>query len=267
MHRLTVLLILWLLGPGLSAQEGMPWLTIDDIQARPDTTLRLAFHFVGLPDGRNFVPAGQDSLRAAYGGNEKLTGEIYAWYIMRELDKRFRTALLDYPPSKDTKLRFGYAAGEGRPVGESLYYYRHDERPRPVPGAYNVVFTRYRGRGMNPNGSTRGAGSHTLYIYGTLETFLRGGADTWSPARTLAHELGHALSLDHTFKCDNPCAGQGFTPETECFGVCAPTNTGQAGSTSCYGGSQRELMMGYGSQLHLTPCETERMWNFLLGHR
>ena len=236
-------------------------LTIDDIQELPDTTFRLAFHFVGLPDGRNFVVDPADSLLAAHGDNEKLRADVLMGYLLRELNYRYRTALLDYPDSRDTKLRFAYAAGPERPL-ESAYFYAHGERPRRVPGAFNVILTTYRGRGK-PNGATTGVGSDQIFLYNNLQSYLAGSVDTWTPARILAHEIGHALSLDHTFKCDNPCAGQGFDPAEECFGNCVGDNYG-SGPVNCFGGSQRELMMGYGTQLYLTTCEVERIWNYLL---
>ncbi|THH40079.1 zinc metalloprotease [Neolewinella litorea] len=247
--------------PGQSVKPGA--VDIDAIQRRADTTFRLAFHFVALPDGRNFVRDPDDSLFLAHGRHEKLRADVLMYYLFNELNHRFRTALLDYPPSRDTKLRFTYAGDPARPL-ESAHFYAHGERIRPVADAFNVVFTTHgRAGARGPDGATTGTGSRTIYVYDRLQTYLAGSHDTWTVARLIGHELGHALSLDHTFKCDNPCAGQGFDPLEECFGECTDHNGG-SGRTNCFGGSPRELMMGYGSQLHLTVCEVERIWRYLL---
>ncbi len=262
LRLLTLLAIFFVLLPGLPAQspEG-DRLTIEEIQELPDTTLRLAFHFVALPDGRNFVSDPQDSLLATHGNNEKLVAKTLTYYLLRELNGRFRTAMLDYEPSRDTKIRFAPAENPEKGIA-GAYFYSYRERPVAIPGVFNVIF-QYRGGANPPDGSTGGAGSHTIYIYNSLQKYLSGSHDTWSVARQIGHEIGHALSLDHTFKCDNPCAGQGFDPLEECFGDCVPHNHG-SDKTNCYGGSQRELMMGYGSQVYLTVCEVERIWNFML---
>ncbi|WP_116125014.1 M43 family zinc metalloprotease [Lewinella sp. IMCC34183] len=259
MLRFLVFLVLLLAFPGWGgAQSGKPArLTIDDIQALPDTTFGVVFHFVALPDGRNYVADARDSLLATHGNNEVLRADVLMWYLIREVNKRFRTGVIDYPPSKDTKLRFVYANGPD-PLA-SAYFYAHGERLRPVAGAFNVILVDHPG---TTNASTRGKGSRTIYLYNTLPDYLRGSNNTWDPARTLAHEIGHALSLDHTFKCDNPCAGRGFDPYEECFGECVNHNSG-SGEVSCFGGSDRELLMGYGSQLFLTPCEVEQIWDHL----
>ncbi len=256
---LPALFLLFGLSLGASPDTLRAPLTIHDIQQLPDTTFRVAFHFVALPDGRNFVSDPADTLLAAHGNNEKLRADVLMGYLLRELNGRYKTALLDYPGSRDTKIRFTLAGGREHPLG-SAYFYRHDERPVPVPGAFNVIFTAHRGR---TDGATNGVGSRTIYIYNRLQAYLKGSVDTWTPARTIGHEIGHAFGLDHTFKCDNPCAGQGFDPLEECHGDCVNNNSG-SGQINCYGGSQRELMMGYGSQLFLTPCEVETIWNHLL---
>ncbi|NJB84708.1 hypothetical protein GGR26_000453 [Lewinella marina] len=262
LYRCLLLFLLFAAGarvPGQSVKPASP--TMDEIRELPDTTLRLAFHFVALPDGTNFVRDARDSLVVAHGGHEKLRADVLMYYLLRELNHRFRVALLDYPPSRDTKLRFALVGGADRPL-ESAAFYREGEPLRPVAEGFNIVFTRYRGRGR-PDAATTGTGSTTIYVYDRLQTYLAGSHDTWTVARLIGHELGHALSLDHTFKCDNPCAGRGFDPLEECYGECTDHNGG-SGAVNCFGGSPRELMMGYGSQLHLTVCEVERMWAFLL---
>lgn len=260
-----LLLLFCLVGQArVPAQSGTPApkLTIGEIHSLPDTTFPLFFHFVALPDGRNFVADTTDSLFLAHGRHEKLRADVLMYYMLRELNHRFRTALLDYPPSRDTKIRFGYAHPEAPPL-ESARFYRFGEPVRSVPGTFNIVFTSRAGSSRT-DGATTGTGSHTVYVYNRLQTYLAGSHDTWTVARLIGHEIGHALSLDHTFKCDNPCAGQGFDPLEECFGECTPHNSGN-GRQNCFGGSSRDLMMGYGSQLHLTICEVEQIWNYLLG--
>ena len=239
------------------------WLSMVEIQSLPDTTLPLAFHFVALPDGRNFVLDPQDSLLAAHGNNEKLRANILVYYLLGELNRVFSSGMLDYPASKDTKIRFAtYAGSEHDPPGIQLYGY--GEQVSMVPEAYNVIF-RYR-PGKSPDGSTGGTGSRRIVVYNLLQQYLAGANDTWTPARNIGHEIGHALGLDHTFHCDNPCAGQGFDPHEECYGECVDHNFG-SGRVSCYGSSDRQLLMAYGSQVHLTVCEVERMWNYLLASK
>lgn len=248
-------------GNFLPAQsDSLPRLTMDAIRQLPDTTLPIAFHFVGLPDGRNFVTDPRDSLLAAHGNNDKLRSNILVYYLLLELNAKFRGGMLDYPPSKDTKIRFGlYKPGEGELP--ALQHYAYGERPRMVPGVYNVIF-QYRA-GKSPDGSTGGTGSKRIVVYNVLQRYLAGSSDFWTVARNIGHEIGHSLSLDHTFHCENPCAGQGFDPAEECFGTCVPHNQG-SGEVNCFGGSDRQLLMGYGAQTSLTVCEVERMWNYML---
>ena len=251
------------LGAGIRGQAGVrnAWLSLDEIQSLPDTTLALAFHFVALPDGRNFVLDPRDSLLIAHGNNEKLRANILVYYLLGELNRVFRGGMLDYAASKDTKIRFELYAGQ-EDGDDGIQLYDFGERIRPLPGAYNVIF-QYRA-GKSPDGVTGGRGSRRIVVYNLLQRYLTGSNDTWTPARNIGHEIGHALGLDHTFHCDNPCAGQGFDPLEECFGECVDHNFG-SGPVNCYGGSDRQLLMGYGSQVHLTACEVERMWNYMLG--
>ncbi|PPK85801.1 pregnancy-associated plasma protein-A [Neolewinella xylanilytica] len=262
LRAFVIIWLAWLLGGALPGQSaGSEPLPIEVIQQLPDTTLRLAFHFEALPDGRNFVTDPNDSLLIAHGNNEKLRADILIYYVLQELNHRFRTGMVDYAPSRDTKIRFALVETLDSGI-RGASFYAHGERPVHVPGAFNVIF-RYHPGPRAPNGSTGGVGSTTIYIYNALQTYLAGSQDTWSLARNIGHEIGHALSLDHTFKCDNPCAGQGFDPLEECYGDCVPHNHG-SDKINCFGGSSRELMMGYGSQVYLTVCEVERMWGWLL---
>ena len=254
--------VVLLTGAPVAAQsrDALP-LTIEAIQERPDTTLQLAFHFVALPDGTNFVTDPRDSLLLAHGGHEKLRADVLIYYLLKELNDRFRKGMLDYPPSRDTKIRFAQARNPEESIA-GAYFYAHNERPRLVPGVFNVIFQYHPGKNA-PDGSTGGTGSRTIRIYNVLQRYLAGSHDTWSVARNIGHEIGHALSLDHTFKCDNPCAGCGFDPLEECYGDCVEHNRG-SDRINCFGGSPRELMMGYGSQVYFTVCEVELMWGFLL---
>ena len=260
---LRATLCLCLLGGGTAVAQsagGAP-LTIDSIQQLPDTTLRLAFHFVALPDGTNFVTDRRDSLLLAHGGHEKLRADVLIYYLLKELNDRFRKGMLDYPPSRDTKIRFAQAKNPEDSVA-GAYFYAHGERPKLSPDVFNVIFQYHPGKNA-PDGSTGGTGSRTIRIYNVLQRYLQGSHDTWSVARNIGHEIGHALSLDHTFKCDNPCAGRGFDPLEECYGDCVEHNHG-SDKINCFGGSPRELIMGYGSQVYFTVCEVERMWEFLM---
>ena len=241
----------------------LPWMSMDEIQSLPDTTLPLAFHFMALPDGRNFVLDPQDTLLAAHGNNEKLRANVLVYYLLGELNRIFRDGMLDYAPSKDSKIRFAlYRDSASRLTGIQFYAYK--EPVRMVPEAYNIIF-RYR-PGKSPDGATGGTGSRRIMVYNVLQQYLAGSNDTWTVARNIGHEIGHALSLDHTFNCANPCAGQGFDPLEECYGECVDHNFG-SGPVNCFGSSDRQLLMAYGAQVHLTVCEVERMWNYLLQHR
>lgn len=248
--------LLWL-STGIDAQRPA---RIGELQQLSPATFRLAFHFVAGRDGNNFTPT--DSLP---GGNELLRAEVFIGYLLREMNKRFAGAVLN-APSTDTRIRFVPVNGEEQLLASS-YFYAHDERVKFLPDAMNIVFTDYRGRrGKAPSGSTNGAGSNRVSIYGLLPRFLSGNNDWWNVARNILHEIGHTQGLNHTFHCDNPCDGIDLVVRDECYGKCATNNAGSVGSTNCYGSSKRELIMGYGSQVYLTACETEQLWKYLLAH-
>ncbi len=245
------------------AQSGSPRdscaayrLGIEELQQLPGMTVRLAFHFVALPDGRNFAPEAE---------LEKLRAATFLYYVLGEMNTRMRVAVLDYPPSRDTRLRFALVNGPQEPLA-SCFFYGNRDKVVPLDGAMNVVFTDYRGRGKAPDGAITGTGSNRITVYNRLQTYLAGSQDTWTVARLINHEFGHTQGLDHSFKCDNPCAGIDLEPREECFGVCTTNNAGSTAGTNCYGGSERALMMGYGTQLSLTVCETEQLLNYLLNH-
>ncbi len=246
-----------------AAQSGSPRdscaayrLGIDELQHLPGMTVRLAFHFVALPDGRNFAPESNV---------EKLRAASFLYYVLGEMNTRMRVAVLDFPPSQDTRLRFALVNGPEDPLA-SCFFYGNRDKVVPLEGAMNVVMTDYRGRGRAPDGSITGVGSNRITIYNRLQDYLAGSQDTWTVARLINHEFGHTQGLDHSFKCDNPCAGIDLEPKEECFGVCTTNNAGSTAGTNCYGGSPRALMMGYGTQLSLTVCETEQLLNHLLNH-
>lgn len=240
-------------------------MTVDDLPRLPTVTFALAFHFVALDDGTNFVTDPQDSLLLAHDGHEKLRADVLMGYLIRELNGRFRTALLDMPATKDTRIRFAYLNGAEQPLC-SAYFYGSQDRIAYREDALNIVFTRYRGQ-RAPSGSTPGVGSNSVYVYNQLQNYLRGSHDTWTVARVIAHEFGHSRGLDHTFKCDNPCNGVDLVATDECFGKCTTNNNGSTtAGVNCFGGSARKLIMAYGAQVHLTPCETELLWNYLIEH-
>ncbi len=245
------------------AQSGSPRdscadyrLTVDEWQRMPVVTVRLAFHFVALADGRNFAPEAEI---------EKLRAATFMYYVLEEMNQRMRLALLDYSPSRDLRIRFALVNGPDN-ARASAFFYDHDAPVKPLDAALNVILTDYRGRGNPPDGSISGAGSNRITIYNRLQTYLSGSQDTWTVARVINHEFGHTQGLDHSFKCDNPCAGIDLEPQEECYGECTTNNSGSAAGTNCFGGSPRALMMGYGTQLNLTVCETEQLWNYLLNH-
>ena len=199
---LAVLLFIISSAPAASAQQPYA-MTVDDLPRLPEVIFAVAFHFVALEDGTNFVTDPQDSLVLAHGGHEKLRADVLMYYLLREMNGRFRSALLDNPATKDTKIRFAYLNGPAEPLRSAFFYsarepiaYRND--------ALNIVFTAYRGRGGAPSGATLGTGSNRIFVYNQLQNYLQGSHDTWTPARVINHEFGHSRGLDHTFKCDNP---------------------------------------------------------------
>lgn len=233
--------------------------TIGEIQSRTaPATFRVAFHFVGAADSSNFVLEGKPE-------RELLRADVFVGYLLREMNERYATAVIG-GTQQDSRIRFAPVNGR-EDVKRSIFLYGHDERPRYLPDAMNIVFTHYGSRGKSPDGSTDGAGSNRIRIYNRLERIKGGEAQWWSIARVIDHEIGHTQGLDHTFKCDNPCGGIDIDVRAECYGECATNNSGSVGKTNCYGSSKRELMMGYGSQVYLTVCETELMWKYLLAHR
>ncbi|WP_420460944.1 M12 family metallo-peptidase [Neolewinella sp.] len=262
---LLTLLFLLSLAPALPAQTPER-MTVEDLPRLPEVTYAVAFHFVALEDGTNFVTDPQDSLVLAHGGHEKLRADVLMYYLLREINGRFRSGLLDYPGTKDTKIRFAYLNGRDEPL-RSAFFYTARQPIAYQKDALNIVFTAYRGRSSSPSGSTPGVGSNRIIVYNQLQRYLRGSHDTWTPARVIAHEFGHTRGLDHTFKCDNPCNGIDLVALDECYGKCATNNSGSTtAGVNCHGGSARELMMAYGSQVYLTVCETELLWNYLLAH-
>ena len=253
---------LFLVTGGLRGQQAF---TVDRLADYPTVTFRLAFHFVARADGLNFARSSQDALVLAHGGHEKLRADVLIYYLLEELNLRFRQALLDHPASRDTRIRFVALRGSDLLASASFYGYR--DPVTYLPDALNIVITPYRAGARAPSGSTPGVGSNRIYLYQLLDSYLRGSDNTWDPARVLAHEFGHTRGLDHTFKCDNPCNGVDLVAEEECFGRCASNNAGSTtAGINCFGGSARKLMMGYGSQLHLTRCETEQLWTYILNH-
>ena len=252
---MRVVLFLWLLVGGVVRAQSP---TIGEIQARTDpATFKLAFHFVATADSSNF------SASERAGNNELLRAAALIPRVVGEMNKRFANAVVDTPDA-DARIRFRLVNGEE--VLESVYFYGPGERPRMLPEAMNVIFQPY-GRGRAPTASTDGAGSNRVRVYDQLAKYQAGGNDYWSVARAINHEIGHTQNLDHTFKCDNPCGGVDIDVRSECHGECATNNSGSVGSVNCYGASDRELMMGYGSQVYLTVCETEQLWTYLLSHR
>ena len=231
-----------------------------EIQSRSaPATFRAAFHFVAKADSSNFVEAGTITT------NPLLQTDVLINYLLKEMNDRFRTAVLD-APSRDTRVRIEPVGGRAD-LRVSTYFYGPGERVAGLPGALNIIFMPYNRRGKSPTAATDGAGSNRIYVFNLLDQYTGGGNDWWSVGRSLIHEIGHTQGLDHTFKCDNPCDGVDLTVREECYGECATNNAGSVGSTNCYGSSKRELIMGYGSQVYLTACETEQWWKYLLAHR
>ena len=265
MRHLLLLACCWVQLLSAQTARAVASFSVDHISDYPTVTFPVVFHFVARADGLNFAQTTQDSLLLAHDGHEKLRAEIFMYYVLRELNGRFSSALLD-APTKDTRIRFVYRYPDRKPLrGARFYGYR--DPVNYVADALNIVITPYRGRGSAPSGSTPGTGSNRIFIYNILERYLRGSHDTWMPARIIAHEFGHTCGLDHTFKCDNPCAGVDLFPEQECYGRCTTNNTGSTSAgVNCHGGSARELIMAYGSQVHLTRCELEQLWNYLITH-
>jgi hypothetical protein len=223
-------------------------------------TVRVAFHFVADTADRNFVTHTGDSLFLAHDRHEKLRADVFMYYILREMNGRMATAVLDYEPSRDARIRFERVYRE-RPALESAFFYRQNERPRLVDSALNLVF-RPNLRTRAPTAQT-GYGSNRIDVFNVLRTYLRGSHDTWSVARTINHEFGHTQGLRHSFNCGNPCDGIDLAVAEECGGECVP-NDSRNGESNCYGRSPRDLMMGYGTQLHLTVCELEHLWGGML---
>ncbi len=239
---------------GMAQSIGM-----DSILRSPPITVRLAFHFVADTAGRNFVSDRQDSLLLAHGGHEKLLADVFMYYVLGEMNKRMRLAVLDVPETRDTRIRF--ALVNGKDYLRSAYFYGNGERPRMIDSALNLVFRPNLRKGA-PTAQT-GYHSNRIDVFNVLRTYLGGSHDTWSVARTINHEFGHTQGLKHSFNCSNPCDGAGLLVADECGGECV-SNDSRNGESNCYGRSPRDLMMGYGTQLHLTVCELEWLWTAML---
>ncbi len=96
---------------------------------------------------------------------------------------------------------------------------------------------------------------NNYYYYYSIGNSLFGG---WNAARTFMHEIGHNLSLCHSFYPGNSCIGVDIDPFFECKGTATGTVTCGEGTEGCdTWGAPTHNIMSYSGQTRdvLTPCQ------------
>lgn len=224
-------------------------ISLDEIMNCTDAEFKLAFHFKANSSGQNFT-CGSSSTTL-------LKARTFANRVVREMNDRMATALLHNGQNKDAKIRFSLV-NSGDCSG--IYLYNNNESFQNLPNAINVRFK--DGSGSTIRGYTT-YGANWIVIENVLENILAGYNKTWDIGRILNHEFGHTRSLKHTFNCSNPCLGDDIVLDDEC---CGRSCVSGDGPSPCWNCSTRALMMSHGTQLRMTECETERMWNYIINN-
>lgn len=235
-------------------------LSIEEWAAMPTVTFDLAFHFFALSNGDNFTCDPNDPIINS-NNSPQIFAPLYMQNILDQMNARMANGLLtDDGQTHDTKIRFRFV---GPDACSSASFYSANETVSLNSNAMNII--------MNNNGNTTIHGytfwnANRVYILNTLQYYLNisNPPNTHDIARLINHEFLHTRSLNHTHYCNNPCNGISFElvngQNVECCGTCYNHN----GPAACWGCNDRQLVMGPGSQLYLTPCELKEAWNYIL---
>ncbi|MEM8585548.1 MAG: hypothetical protein AAGF87_14810, partial [Bacteroidota bacterium] len=231
-------------------------LTTSEILAFPSIEIKLAFHFEEDQFGNNFTCDPNDPIISQ---NWFLYAPNLVNAILDQMNLRMSEGLLLDGDNGDMGIRF--SAVDGGDCGSGIFLYEEGESFLDVDNAMDIRFVNL------PDDPGQGGwttfGGQTIWIRNVLEVFLGGGNNFWDLARTLNHEFGHTRNLNHSFFCGNPCNGIDMDSDAECCGTCVPQPFTGSG---CFGCTEDNLTMGYGTQLNFTECELLEIWTYMINN-
>lgn len=232
---------------------------VDEALAAPTIDVNVVYHFEQPTQGQGWVCDSNDPAIAIYG--DIIRAPTYLWYIEDNIKNRFEEFILN-APAAPASVRINWNSDRSC---DGIQFFTGS--PTYVPDAYNVVI---RLRSSGSCATCGGCGGYVSSLSsdfgvncGVLDRILAGTSKFWEDGRTMIHEWGHTLSLDHTFNCNADCANEpnGFDPDLQC-GNGTPCSSSNTNPGNCFNGDNTTLM-NHGTGSNTTICELGEMYTHI----